>query len=436
MNEIVQDAQHFATQAHKRIDQRRKYTNQPYEAHLKAVADIVKSVTDDPEMIAAAWMHDTLEDTPATYEDIETRFGRQLADLVCELTDISRPSDGNRAVRKAIDRRHLAQASNRAKTIKLADLIDNCSDIVKHDPKFAKVFVTEVSVLIEVLEGGDPQLMNRVRKLVSKSAEKLNLGSLGTTGLTMDEDFEPFLQDPVVFKHRVVRLFSEYFRATDIAEPLRSFDSSRDPRDIARVLKDNDLPVAGIRIDGMVMGYARREDLEGGSGEGRLRNFSSEQIVEGDASLSDVVFILTRYDHCFITLLGEVVGFISRAQIQNPVVRMWLFGMVTLTEIEITEQVLMRWPDDQWKTFVSKGRLENAKKMQEERKRRGLPSGLLDCLQFSDKAQILIQDPEALAGLGFKTKGAANLAQAVHHNAPHRHSSAQRWRVAARVSPF
>ena len=53
MSEIVQKAKLFATQAHRRIDQRRKYTKQPYDVHLKAVAEVVSSVTNDEEMIAA-----------------------------------------------------------------------------------------------------------------------------------------------------------------------------------------------------------------------------------------------------------------------------------------------------------------------------------------------------------------------------------------------
>lgn len=71
MNDLIARARQFATEAHERIDQRRKYTNQPYQEHLKSVAGLVAGVTDDPEVIAVAWLHDTLEDTPATFGDIE-----------------------------------------------------------------------------------------------------------------------------------------------------------------------------------------------------------------------------------------------------------------------------------------------------------------------------------------------------------------------------
>ena len=407
MQDLVKRAQEFATQAHRRIDQRRKYTNQPYDAHLKAVADIVASVSDDAETIASAWLHDTLEDTPATYEDIESEFGTTVAIMVDELTDVSRPSDGNRAVRKAIDREHLAHAGRKAKTVKLADLIDNCRDIVKHDEAFGRIFVTEASALLEVLEGGEPRLLSRARKIIAGSGEKLGLPPLRPGNLAIEDVLDSGGAAPAFAEHRIVRLFADCFRAMDIAEPLRSFDSTRDPRDIADVLAGNDLPVAGIRIDGLVMGYARRKDLELDADSGRLRAFGRDQLIDGDTSLSDVIHVLTRHDHCFVMMLGDVVGFISRSDIQKPTVRMWLFGIVTLMEMEITSQVKLRWPDGDWASRISKGRLAKAVELQQERERRGVPSALLDCLQLTDKAQILIQDPAALTALGFKTRRAA-----------------------------
>jgi len=409
MEDLVARAQDFAVNAHRRIDQRRKYSGQPYDAHLKAVADIVRSVTDDQEMIAAAWLHDTLEDTPATYEQLEAEFGERVAHLVAELTDVSRPTDGNRAVRKAIDRRHVARASQRAKTIKLADLIDNCADIVRHDPKFGRVFVTEAAALMEVLEEGDPKLLARARKNVNKSAERLGLPPLQPGTLAIEEDLvSP--PESALARVRVARLFADAFRATDIAEPLRSFDSLRNPEDIAHVLESGDLPVAGIRIDGMVMGYTSRSDLSKGPEHARLRAFAPDQLVAGDASLTDVIHVLNRHDYCFVGVLGEVVGYVSRSQVQSPVVRMWLFGIITLFEMTMTERIQVIWPDDEWHALLPEQRLTKAKALKAERERRGLASRLLDCLQLPDKAQLLIQDPGFMAEVGFKTRGAAKRA--------------------------
>ena len=64
--DLVTRARAFASQAHRRIDHRRKYSNQPYEVHLKGVAALVSSATNDPEVQAAAWLHDLVEDTSLT----------------------------------------------------------------------------------------------------------------------------------------------------------------------------------------------------------------------------------------------------------------------------------------------------------------------------------------------------------------------------------
>ena len=86
------------------------------------------------------------------------RFGEDVATLVDWLTDVSRPSDGNRAARKAIDRARLACAPARAQTIKLADLIDNTASVVAHGKGFAPVYLREARELLGVLDRGDPSL--------------------------------------------------------------------------------------------------------------------------------------------------------------------------------------------------------------------------------------------------------------------------------------
>ena len=66
--DVVSRAAAFAKAAHESIDQRRKYSNAPYIVHPEAVARTVSSVTDDVATIAAAWLHDVVEDTPVTIE--------------------------------------------------------------------------------------------------------------------------------------------------------------------------------------------------------------------------------------------------------------------------------------------------------------------------------------------------------------------------------
>jgi len=82
MSKLIEKAKTFATIHYQRISHVRKYSNKPYQTHLAAVAKLVSTITDDEEMIATAWLHDTVEYTPAILGDIENSFNISIAELV------------------------------------------------------------------------------------------------------------------------------------------------------------------------------------------------------------------------------------------------------------------------------------------------------------------------------------------------------------------
>ncbi len=152
----------FAIRAH--AEQKRKYTGEPYIVHPIEVAEIVRTVHHTEEMIIAALLHDVVEDTPVTIGDVRERFGDKVAELVAMLSDVSKPEDGNRAARKAIDRAHAANASPEAQTIKLADMIHNTGNILDHDKDFGRVYVREMDLLLPLLCNGDAMLFEHARR--------------------------------------------------------------------------------------------------------------------------------------------------------------------------------------------------------------------------------------------------------------------------------
>lgn len=163
MADIVALAAEFAGRAHGSIDQRRQ-SGKPYIIHPRAVAEIVREYSSEPAMIAAAWLHDVVEDTPVEMEEIEQLFGSEIATLVEELTDVAAPQDGNRAQRKALDRKHSAQASPKAKTVKLADILANLQDVHELSTRFALQYIQESELLMNVLREGDRDLYHRVQR--------------------------------------------------------------------------------------------------------------------------------------------------------------------------------------------------------------------------------------------------------------------------------
>ena len=121
--------------------QRRKYSDEPYVVHLDAVVGILRSFgITAPPVLAAAYLHDTVEDTEATIQDIYVSFGEEIAERVYWLTDAEQ---GGRRMRKMMSAWRLGRAPWDAKMIKLADLIDNTKEICRWDPEFAPVYLHE-----------------------------------------------------------------------------------------------------------------------------------------------------------------------------------------------------------------------------------------------------------------------------------------------------
>lgn len=172
MIDLVSRALAFATQAHASVGQTRKYTGEPYINHPIEVMGIVKATAHhDDVMLAAALLHDTIEDTPVSYEHVLAAFGTEVADMVMDLTD--QCPDGNRAARKAAEALRLGTIPSRAQTVKLADLISNTASIVAHDPGFARIYLREVLRVLEAMTEGDAGLRARALGQIDQARETI-----------------------------------------------------------------------------------------------------------------------------------------------------------------------------------------------------------------------------------------------------------------------
>lgn len=177
MQEILLKIKDFADQAHG--NQMRKYTPERYIVHPERVMLICREYIDDVTVQAAALLHDVLEDTPVTAEEIKSFLAplmeemqvQKTLQLVVELTDVYIKSDYphlNRQARKKLETERLAKVSGTAQTIKYADLIDNAFDILKHDPQFGRKFIREAENLLQHMQKGNPELRERAIKTLEK----------------------------------------------------------------------------------------------------------------------------------------------------------------------------------------------------------------------------------------------------------------------------
>ncbi len=124
-SELLERARRLALAAHG--DQR--YGKQPYRLHLEHVEEVVRRFAHDEVMLAAAWLHDTVEDTSLTTLEVEREVGTEVAAIVAAVTD--EPGESRKA-RKAATLVKLAAAGAAARAVKLADRIANVEASIAH----------------------------------------------------------------------------------------------------------------------------------------------------------------------------------------------------------------------------------------------------------------------------------------------------------------
>lgn len=184
MDKVLKAVRDFADKAHG--DQTRKYSPDRYIVHPVRVMETVREYTGDVAMLAAALLHDVIEDTSVSqkelHEFLETVLDHDTANrtacYVAELTDVFTKAaypHMNRRTRKSRELSRLAATSPESQTIKYADILDNAKDVVEHDPDFAKVFLQEYRSVLRVCNKGRRDLRDRAAALVEEGIEMSDL---------------------------------------------------------------------------------------------------------------------------------------------------------------------------------------------------------------------------------------------------------------------
>jgi (p)ppGpp synthase/HD superfamily hydrolase len=129
---LVSRAADFAARRH--VGTRRKGSDrQPYVNHLAEVAQLLATAThgSDAALVAAGWLHDTIEDTQTSREELAQEFGDDIATLVVEVSD---DKTLPKAERKRLQILHAPNASGRARMLKIADKTSNLRSLISSPP--------------------------------------------------------------------------------------------------------------------------------------------------------------------------------------------------------------------------------------------------------------------------------------------------------------
>lgn len=180
MGKILEEVRDFADRAHG--TQMRKYTPERYIVHPIRVMETCRLYDARLPILAAALLHDVLEDTDTTEQEmlrfLETVMDEQDAqktlELVVEMTDVyvkSAYPQWNRRKRKQEELMRIEQTSPDAQTIKYADILDNSNEIIAHDPHFGPKYLHEVRAVLKLADKGNKELYKLALDTVNKNLE-------------------------------------------------------------------------------------------------------------------------------------------------------------------------------------------------------------------------------------------------------------------------
>jgi (p)ppGpp synthase/HD superfamily hydrolase len=162
---LIEKALQFAMEAHR--GQIRKFDGVAYIKHPLSVMGILTEFYTEQEVLASAILHDTVEDCEdITLEVIHERFAEIVAGYVFYVSEKSQKADGNRKIRKEIDREHYAKGTKVSQDIKIADMLDNIPTIALYTPEFALMYLDEKLQLLGALKKCTPALKVRAIKMI------------------------------------------------------------------------------------------------------------------------------------------------------------------------------------------------------------------------------------------------------------------------------
>ena len=182
MDKVLEQIRDFADQAHG--DQERKFETGPYIIHPVRVMEMVKNYSNDISLLAAALLHDVLEDTSTDIEEITEFLNTVMSPAVAnittkyvhELTDIYTKDNypaWNRKKRKGKEAERLSKISPEAQTIKYADILDNAESMQNAEESFRKKFLIECSNYLEAMKKGHPDLRKKAIETVTSRLSAL-----------------------------------------------------------------------------------------------------------------------------------------------------------------------------------------------------------------------------------------------------------------------
>lgn len=191
-----------------------------------------------------------------------------------------------------------------------------------------------------------------------------------------------------------------------IWEPLRSAPANMQALEAHQLLSERGYDAAGVQesVDGPVLGYLITKELTTGVVSDHIKPLKAEDLVSDSTPVQDMLAVLRRKERIFVLSGFRVCGILTRADLNKPPVRIHLFGLISLCEMHLQFWIASNYDGDSWEPLLGDKRLEDARKLCNERRLHDEEITLLDCIQFCDKSTVVLSTKDLIGKLGLPAK--------------------------------
>ncbi len=199
-------------------------------------------------------------------------------------------------------------------------------------------------------------------------------------------------------------LFEDSITVKYVAEPLLSVPAQEDGEFVQQWMESINFDVVAIEDGGIIGGYVERHHLGPGCCRDYQHIFHPAELIAESTPLMELLLILRDKLRVFVLDRNRISGIVTRGDLQKAPVRMLLFGLITLLEMNLLRLVRIYYPQDTWQSFLKPERVALALKLWENRHAENEAIDLTDYLQFCDKRELILANPELMERLQLKSK--------------------------------
>ena len=191
-------------------------------------------------------------------------------------------------------------------------------------------------------------------------------------------------------------IFIDNVTAKTIFEPLLCCPADSRAEEAKDALKNREFDVAGVKKteDGDVIGYVVTDELTYGDLSKFIKKIDAGLLISDSTPIAKILSILTNRNFAFVIYGNHITGIVTRADINKPPMRIYIFGIISLFEMHLNFWITHSYSDNSWINILPKQRLEKAKEIYELRKGNNQDLSLLECLELCDKRDILAKSKE------------------------------------------